>query len=154
MYQKDTQKDSDPVLKLKEDVYLEERKLLIDEEREAARTFDKAMLTLSGGALGLSIAFIKNIAPLPRNTGLLFTSWIGFGLALLSTAIALHISQFAFRKSRDLLDANQKKGIDISKLSNCWANLTNLLNWFTIFVFLIGVICLSCFAGINISSIK
>ena len=46
---------------LQED-YHKERKVLIDGEWEAARSFDKAMLTLSAGALGLSITFIDKIA--------------------------------------------------------------------------------------------
>lgn len=42
-------------------VYLDERKALIDAEREGARLFDKAILTLTAGAFGLSLAFIKQI---------------------------------------------------------------------------------------------
>jgi len=46
--------------------YLEERKILIDSERETAQQFDKAILTLAAGALALSITFINQIAPEPK----------------------------------------------------------------------------------------
>lgn len=41
---------------------------LIEGEREIGAGFDKTIITLSSGALGLSLAFIKDIAP-PRTPG-------------------------------------------------------------------------------------
>ncbi len=38
--------------------YLEERKLLIDLHNQACQSFDKTVILLAGGALGLSITFI------------------------------------------------------------------------------------------------
>lgn len=52
--------------KSKYDVYLEERKLLIDAEREGARTLDKAILTLAAGALALSITFLEKVVPVAQ----------------------------------------------------------------------------------------
>lgn len=45
--------DSNSNNDLKYKVYLEERKSLIDAEREGSRLFDKAILTLAAGAFGL-----------------------------------------------------------------------------------------------------
>jgi hypothetical protein len=47
----------------KYEVYLEERKSLVDAEREGSRSFDKAILTLAAGAFGLSLTFIRQIVP-------------------------------------------------------------------------------------------
>jgi hypothetical protein len=47
-------------------------------------------MTLSAGALGLSLAFIKDIAPDPVSVWALQTSWILMGLAL-----ALIVTSFA-----------------------------------------------------------
>ena len=71
--------------RLKYNVYLEERKLLIDAEREGSRSFDKAILTLAADALGLSITFVDKIAPLPQATTLwlLVASWISFGFSII-----------------------------------------------------------------------
>lgn len=57
--------------------YLEERKILIDAERDTAQQFDKAILTLAAGALALSITFINQIAPqpIPNSICFLITAW-------------------------------------------------------------------------------
>lgn len=43
----------------------EERKLLIDAKREAARSFDQTMIMLSAGTLGLSLTFIQQLPTKP-----------------------------------------------------------------------------------------
>jgi hypothetical protein len=55
--------------------------------------FDKSLLTFSSGALALSIAFVKDIVPLREAAfrGLLYWSWLAFGLC-----IAVTIMSFAF----------------------------------------------------------
>jgi len=44
-------------------VYLEERAKLIQFQAEETHKFDKAILTLAGGAFGFSLAFIKESSP-------------------------------------------------------------------------------------------
>ena len=43
-------------------LYLDDRKDLVDAARESARTFDKAVLTFGAAVLGFSIAFLKEVA--------------------------------------------------------------------------------------------
>ena len=43
--------------------YLEERKLLIEAQQQSYQQFDKAILTLSSGGLGVSIIFLRDILP-------------------------------------------------------------------------------------------
>jgi hypothetical protein len=136
--------------KLPQDVYADERKLLIDEEREAARTFDKAMLTLSGGALGLSITFIRQLAPKPHLIGLLVTAWSCLAVALLATILGLHISQSAIRRARDMLDDDQRGISDALNRKNDPARLTNCFNWIAAFAFLAGIAFLAVFAIFNL----
>ena len=90
--------------------YLEERTLLIDAEREASRNFDRYILTLSAGALALSLAFVRELAPTPHSgsTILLAGVWLAFGLALIITLLSFLVSQTALRRQRDLLDRNYK----------------------------------------------
>jgi hypothetical protein len=45
----------------------DERNLLIDAKRDAARSFDQTMITLSGGALALSLTFVEKLAAIPHN---------------------------------------------------------------------------------------
>jgi hypothetical protein len=138
--------------KLPEDVYLEERKLLIDEEREAARTFDKAMLTLSGGALGLSLSFIKQLVPHPHLIGLLATAWSSLAVALLATILGLHISQSAIRRARDMLDGDQRGDKDALNQKNTPARWTDCFNWIAATTFMVGIVLLVMFALLNLKS--
>jgi magnesium-transporting ATPase (P-type) len=125
-------------------VYLEERKQLITAERDTAQQFDKAILTLAAGALGLSIAFINQIAPHPKPNSIycLITAWISFCLSMLSTLISFLTSQAACRKQRDIIDKNNTK--------NKAASWTNWLNYFSIGFFIAGVIFLIIFSTINL----
>jgi len=89
-------------------VYLEERKLLIDAEREGSRSFDKTILTLSAGAFGISLTFIRQIVP-NIETGTLFLlilGWTGFTISMLATLISFLTSQRACARQREILEEN------------------------------------------------
>ncbi len=89
--------------------YLDERRLLIEAEQKGAQQFDKAILTLAGGALAISITFIKNIAPHPNveTIYLLKSAWFAFILSLLSTLCSFLTSQSACRKQRDIIESEE-----------------------------------------------
>ena len=63
-------------------LYLDERKQLVDAARESSRTFDKAVLTFGAAVFGASIAFLKDIAPHPAPDTLtwLGAAWLFFSL--------------------------------------------------------------------------
>jgi len=86
--------------------YLDERRVIESSEADAAKSFDQAMLTLSGGALGLSVTFIEHIAPrpLPWTLWILFPGMLFLGLSLALTLASFLISQYACRQSRHDLD--------------------------------------------------
>lgn len=69
-------------------------------------SFDKSMLTLSSGALGVSLAFIKDIVPLGQAAWifLLLASWIAFALCIVTTVVSFQFSIAALKKQRDFLD--------------------------------------------------
>lgn len=135
----------------KRKTYLDERKLLVDAERESARSFDKAMLTLSSGALALSITFIRQIAPVPRSEAYLYFAWGGFILALLCTLVSLLSSQSTLRKQREILDSKNRGQPTASEQKNVMSGVTNFLNWFSILSFIVGVLWLTAFAVKNLS---
>jgi hypothetical protein len=89
---------------LEREAYLEERKTLVEAEGEASQSFDKALITLSAGAFGLSLAFIIQVAPVPRALWYLYVAWGGFILSLLSILFSFLASQQGFRRARDILD--------------------------------------------------
>lgn len=131
-------------------VYLDERKQLIDAERETAQQFDKAILTLAAGALALSITFITQIAPHPKSQSIYFliVAWILFSFSILSTLISFLISQAACRRQREILDQ------DISekehKIKNNAADWTNRLNYLSIAFFILGIVFLIIFSAFNL----
>lgn len=139
---------------IKYKVYLEERNFLIKSKLDQSRQFDKAILTLAAGALGLSITFIKQIAPVikPGTKCLLVGAWIGFGLSILLTLISFLTSQSACEKQIKILEKeffdNQKNAKDNQK--NKWATWTLWSNIISIISFIIGTFLLAYFSGKNL----
>src|SRR5581483_1659905 len=64
-------------------------------EQEAAKSFDKAMLTLSAGAFALSVAFLEKIAPSPRAWTCFFLvpAWGGFLFSIYCVLMSFLIGQ-------------------------------------------------------------
>jgi len=137
-------------------VYLEERKSLVDAEREGSRLFDKAILTLTAGAFGLSLTFIRQMAPdIKSGTAfMLVYAWVGFCVSLLSTLISFLTSQSACSRQREMLEAeyfHNSSGHDKkTNLKNKFAVWTKWLNILSIFTFIIGVIFLAIFSIVNL----
>lgn len=132
---------------IEREVYLEERKSLIEAEREAAQSLDKTLVTLSAGALGLSITFIRQIAPEPEHLWVLYVGWGGFSLSLLAVLSSFLFSQFALRRARqnlDLISEGEGGG------GNPWAGATNVLNFVSILTFVAGILFLAAFAITNV----
>ncbi len=138
---------------LRYDTYLKERETLIDSEREGAKSFDKFILTLSAGAIGLSLTFITKIASniLPWSIWLLIIAWGTLVLSMLSTMVSLLTSQASCRKQRDILDELYKKQNNDVGQDNTLSILTNRLNIASMVFFILGVVFLLTFSIINIS---
>lgn len=143
--------ESEPLEGLPRADYLKEREALIEGERTAAESFDKAMLALSGGVFALSITFIKEIAPKPTETEWLLVAWLGFALALLSTLASFLSSQEAWRMQRKILDKLYKKELCAEKQKNWQSQFTEVLNWASIVSFVCGVVALALFAYLNLA---
>jgi hypothetical protein len=69
------------------------RDWLVSAHHTASQDFDKAVMTLAGGALGLSITFIHEIAPHPKHHGWLATAWICLAVSLLLVFLSYLASQ-------------------------------------------------------------
>jgi hypothetical protein len=134
-------------------VYIDERKSLVEGEKSTGDNFDKNILTLAAGALGISLVFIEKIAPDPNPKTLvyLYIAWASLVLSLLAVLSSLLTGQYAYRRARDILEdeffpeekGNHKKG-------NQWARITQILNWASIFTFILGTAMLVCFSTQNV----
>ena len=143
--------NNDKKKELEYQVYLEERKSLIDMQREGARFFDKAILTLTAGVFGLSITFIQNIAPTIRPESLfaLKFAWGSFGTTLLATLVSFVTSQSACSRAIDILEEEYIKSNNGTQ-KNCYAGITRFLNILSLVAFTIGICFLAYFSFLNL----
>lgn len=149
--------------------YLEERKLLIDLHNQACQSFDKTVILLAGGALGLSITFIQQIAPHPSRVTLPLLAW-AWGLlvlALLVILLSLFTSQIGMQLAQHDLDKEYYSGtLPVPPkrflLRVCdgfgtgftrffgWRPLTSILNLLAIVFTIAGIVLLAWFSIQNV----
>lgn len=133
--------------------YISTRQSYDEAELEVSGRYDKWILTLSGGALGLSITFIDKIAKNPTIDTLLWLklSWGCLIFALLAALTSLVTSQSAIRENRKELDqANMDKSAPRLSFPRWFTWITNGLNWGALVLFILGTIFLCLFAFQNI----
>jgi len=134
---------------MERETYLSERKTLIEIEIGSARSFDKAMLTLSAGALAISLTFIHDIAPSPKLKFLLILVWFCLIASLFTTLLSFLFSVEACREQRKILNASYESD-QIKEQENIWDKRTGALNWCSILFFIIGVTFLFIFTLLNL----
>lgn len=141
-----------------EEYLLEERKSLLFAILEQAKSFDRWILTLTGGTFGLSLIFINQIAPNPKSgtIGFLVTGWVFFALSILSTLLSFLFSQEACYEQIKNIHKLISSEIDRSKELplNIYGRITKGLNYCSMITFLIGVAFLVTFATLNLLSVK
>jgi len=115
--------------------------------------YDKAILSLSVGLLGLSITFIKNIVSLNKAEylWLLQISWLFLVLAIIITVFSFLAGNLANEKhlefAEDYYINNDENAFD--KKSN-WTTLTEWLNRFSGIFFILGIILTVAFVNVNL----
>lgn len=137
---------------LERETYLAERRTLVDAEHDQARLYDRAILTLSGGALALSLTFIHDIADSFDRTTLLwlYLGWSGFITSLLATLTSFQVSQSAMRRQREIIDSlHSQDQRTADPATNPLARWTLILNWLSLTSFICGASFLAVFVGMN-----
>jgi divalent metal cation (Fe/Co/Zn/Cd) transporter len=118
----------------------DERKLLIDVKRDAARSFDQTMITLAAGALGLSLTFVQQLATKPAEwRAFLSAAWVCFGFALVSILISFILFQYAIDARINLRE----------QIAQRWDKWTRRANWTSLISFTLGVTALLLFSVKN-----
>lgn len=84
----------------KQRAYLDERKMLLDTALDYAKSYDKYLLTLSGGALVLSMTFMKDVIGADPARDTEYLAW-GWGLLI----VAIGMSLFAIHQTPHAHDA-------------------------------------------------
>jgi hypothetical protein len=147
--------DPSPSPRLEREVYLQERRDLIQSEGEQTQSYDKSILTLSGGALGLSLTLIKEVVPTfaPCTAWLLYSGWACFVLSLLVTLTSFQLSIVAIRRQREILDAEHSAATTRGQ-RNTPADFTAFLNWSSLVLFVAGAAALTLFVAINFHQVQ
>jgi hypothetical protein len=84
----------------RKELYDEHRKQAWNDIQTSSDTYDRSLLTLSSGALAVSLAFIKDIVPLKQAVWmpLLYISWIAFAACIVVTVFSFRLSILAQKK--------------------------------------------------------
>jgi Na+/proline symporter len=127
------------------------REHLVNARHSASRDYDKALMTLSAGALGVSITFVHSVAPHPKQVALLGWAWGLFAFSLACVVLSLLLSQYELNAAVSQIDAQpQSAGTALAKQA---ISTTAVCNWFAGAAFLLGVVMLSWFALINLKAV-
>jgi hypothetical protein len=127
------------------------RETLLSADQKAQEEFDKAVLSLSGGALGVSLVFLKDVVgskpiELPQ---LLMCAWAAWGFSTLSVLFSYHMSHLTIRTMIRQVDAGEayKPGF-----GGTHAKITAWLNVIGAVLFFVGVMLITAFACVNLST--
>ncbi|MFT7056693.1 MAG: hypothetical protein ACJAR3_002332 [Roseivirga sp.] len=128
----------------------EYRNNLIAAEQKSQDDYDKTIVSLSGGALGISIVFIKDIIGTsdPVMLWTVITAWASWATSLASVVTSYFLSRMALRVAILQNDKN-----DFSAGVGGWAaKATHFLNAISGLMFLSGIVFLIIFSAKNIGN--
>lgn len=132
-----------------EQLRTEYRRQLIALEQKSIESFDKTVLTLSGGALGLSLTFLRSIVDLATvvQTQCLLAAWIFWVVSLICVLLSFWMSARAMRKAIQQVD-NCKLGQE--RLGGFWNWATENLTFGGGLFFIFGAFAIISFIHFNL----
>lgn len=149
--------------------YIKNRLELIDAAREAARTFDKAVLAFGSAIFGASVAFLKDVAPKPliETVNLLCISWILFAIGLFAALLSFLFShrtcharideadeeylKRATKPDTELPESKQVPSKKMKRTPEFWGTITSSCNWASVVLLFAGVVAWIVFAYENLT---
>lgn len=128
----------------------EYRQWLVVAEQKAQEDFDKTVLTLSGGALGISFAFVKDIVGdnAIYNSSWLVVAWVSWALSTSAMLGSFFVSRLALRKAIRQCDEGT---IYCESPGGFYTVLTRLLNVCGAVLFVLGVCFMAAFVNTNLT---
>ena len=128
----------------------EYRRFLISAEQKSQEDFDKTVIALSGGALGISFAFVKDfVAEEPwQGPCLLLISWIAWAISVTCVLASFYFSRQALRHTVKQIDSGSNK-VYKETPGGVYSHLTGILNALGGLLFLVGVISIVVFVCFN-----
>lgn len=136
--------------RLQEDIW--KRQLSNCQER------DRAVLTMATAMLAISLTFIDKVVTISNAIQLpvLYLAWSGFVITIILTLSSFHVSQGGLERQLELgrkyyLENDQDAYEHQKKGGNRGKTWTERLNWLSSVVFVLAVMFLVAFIGININ---
>lgn len=123
------------------------RRAFLDQcESEAMTAYDTTAVTLSGGALAIALAFVKDV-PDPRWRWLFPLSLLALTVSVLSVLLSHLTSAKSMRYEIECLD----RGTDDpdERSGGSWRTQTEFLNWTTLVGCVLGIALLAAFVTLN-----
>lgn len=118
-------------------------------EQQMQSEYDKAILALSGGALGVSMTFLKDVVIKQgvEGGGYLLFAWLCWGLSVTCTLSSYYTSTLAMQRAVRQTDDK----LIYWELAGGWLNqATKALNFAAGILFMIGVVLIVVFVSYNI----
>jgi hypothetical protein len=127
----------------------EYRQHLVLARQKAQEDYDKTLISLSGGALGISFAFLDRLTNDPPYAGyfLLFSAWGSWLFCLVTMLASFYLSRMALGRAIKEVD-NQSV---VLRPGGWLSLLTELANVVGGILFFIGLIALGIFVWLNLS---
>jgi hypothetical protein len=145
------------------------RALLVQTWQKTQDDIDKAIMSLSGGALGVSFVFLKDIVGPAgaHKSGFLFAAWISWATSCALTFLSLFSSRHAFAKQIKVLE-DEIAGVAAptppnKRMVRVWgwcfsaAGLnfcTSAFNFIAAALFIVGIILMIVFTAYNLEALR
>ena len=127
----------------------EYRKGLLALEQQMQSEYDKAILALSGGALGVSMTFLKDVVIKQgvEGGGFLLAAWVCWGLSVTCTLSSYYTSAQALRRAVTQTD---DRLIYLELAGGRFNQVTKALNISAGVLFMLGVFSIVIFVARNL----
>jgi len=128
------------------------RQHLVLAEQKAQEVYDKTVLSLSGGALGISFAFVDKFLTGDTVYGkaYLVSAWFCWGLSVAVVLASHFFSQRALRRAIEQVDQGE---IYIRAPGGVFSRITDICNTAGGALFLIGLVMMILFIDTNLGAI-
>ena len=126
---------------------------LIEAGQKAQEDYDKTVFALSGGAFGISFAFVKHFLPAPpaepEATGFIIWAWGAWGASISAVLLSFFFSILALRKAVRQTDGATPEN-PLANPGKHFSFITAALNLTGGVLFLVGAVLLILFVRANI----
>jgi hypothetical protein len=133
-------------------LYETARSVILDRQRSNSEGYDKAILTLASGALGLSLSFIKDLLPASRPPAwscLLYLSWWLLTAAILTTVCSFLLSNAALNKALEQAWGYYLKRNEAAFARTRLAHAVDYSNYLAGALFVFGIVLTVIFVSVN-----